>query len=82
MTRKHLVDRRRKMFFISHCIIFVFLFRSNCDDKIGAILREHYQRPYFLPPNSESEKTDWIFMGSHGYGAPMHVSRDSCFSRY
>ncbi|XP_020295415.1 uncharacterized protein LOC109860603 isoform X2 [Pseudomyrmex gracilis] len=46
---------------------------SNCDDKIGAILREHYQRPYFLPPNSESEKTDWIFMGSHGYGAPMHV---------
>ncbi|KAL6260275.1 hypothetical protein P5V15_007807 [Pogonomyrmex californicus] len=46
---------------------------SNCDEKIGAILRQHYQKPYFLPPTAESEKTDWIFMGSHGYGAPMHV---------
>ncbi|KAK2588496.1 hypothetical protein KPH14_001077 [Odynerus spinipes] len=46
---------------------------SNCDSKIGTILRQHYQRPYFLPPTAESEKTDWIFMGSHGYGAPMHV---------
>ncbi|XP_076243155.1 uncharacterized protein LOC143184654 [Calliopsis andreniformis] len=46
---------------------------SNCDEKIGSILRQHYQRPYFLPTTAESEKTDWIFMGSHGYGAPMHV---------
>ncbi|XP_066583333.1 uncharacterized protein [Prorops nasuta] len=46
---------------------------SNCDNKIGAVLRKHYQRPYFLPVTAESEKTDWIFMGSHGYGAPMHV---------
>lgn len=46
---------------------------SNCDEKIGAILRQHYQRPYFLPATAESEKTDWIFMGSYGYGAPMHV---------
>ena len=37
------------------------------------MLRKHYQRPYFLPVTAESEKTDWIFMGSHGYGAPMHV---------
>ncbi|XP_035718637.1 armadillo repeat protein deleted in velo-cardio-facial syndrome-like isoform X4 [Vespa mandarinia] len=47
--------------------------RSNCDGEIGTVLRQHYQRPYFLPPTAESEKTDWIFMGSHGYGAPMHV---------
>ncbi|XP_043264834.1 uncharacterized protein LOC122404702 [Colletes gigas] len=46
---------------------------SNCDEKVGNVLRQHYQRPYFLPPTAESEKTDWIFMGSHGYGAPMHV---------
>ncbi|KAG7207795.1 hypothetical protein KM043_009404 [Ampulex compressa] len=46
---------------------------SNCDDKIGTVLRQHYRRPYFLPETAESEKTDWIFMGSHGYGAPMHV---------
>ncbi|XP_015186824.1 PREDICTED: uncharacterized protein LOC107071907 [Polistes dominula] len=46
---------------------------SNCDGRIGTVLRQHYQRPYFLPPTAESEKTDWIFMGSHGYGAPMHV---------
>lgn len=37
------------------------------------ILRQHYQRPYFLPVTAESKKTDWIFMGSNGYGAPMHV---------
>ncbi|CAK9814733.1 hypothetical protein ANTPLA_LOCUS8320 [Anthophora plagiata] len=46
---------------------------SNCDEEIGNVLRQHYRRPYFLPVNAESEKTDWIFMGSHGYGAPMHV---------
>ncbi|XP_033219937.1 bifunctional arginine demethylase and lysyl-hydroxylase JMJD6-like [Belonocnema kinseyi] len=46
---------------------------SNCDKSIGAVLREYYQRPYFLPETAESGKTDWIFMGSPGYGAPMHV---------
>ncbi|XP_034943563.1 uncharacterized protein [Chelonus insularis] len=46
---------------------------SNCDEEIGAILRDHYDRPYFLPATAESEKTDWIFMGSPGYGAPMHI---------
>jgi hypothetical protein len=30
--------------------------------------------PYFLPELSESSKTDWIFMGSPGYGAQLHVS--------
>lgn len=46
---------------------------SNCDEEIGSLLRQHYHRPYFLPATAETEKTDWIFMGSHGYGAPMHV---------
>ncbi|PVD20841.1 hypothetical protein C0Q70_19002 [Pomacea canaliculata] len=47
---------------------------SNCDSSAGNVLRQHYQRPYFLPRVSESSKTDWIFMGSPGYGAHMHVS--------
>ncbi|XP_046620673.1 uncharacterized protein LOC124305371 [Neodiprion virginianus] len=46
---------------------------SNCDGEIGATLREHYDIPYFLPETAETEKTDWIFMGSSGYGAHMHV---------
>lgn len=55
--------------------------RSNCDEEIGSLLRQHYQRPYFLPATAETEKTDWIFMGSHGYGAPMHVGGNACVSR-
>ncbi|CAL1285779.1 unnamed protein product [Larinioides sclopetarius] len=46
---------------------------SNCDSKIGNILRKHYKRPYFLPPLSESTNIDWIFMGKPGYGAHMHI---------
>ncbi|KAK6981856.1 Jmjc domain-containing protein 4, partial [Biomphalaria glabrata] len=45
---------------------------SNCDSSAANILRHHYERPYFLPPDSESSNTDWIFMGSPGYGAHMH----------
>lgn len=47
--------------------------RSNCDGRLGNQLREHYKRPYFLPPDSNSSQTDWIFMGSPGHGAQMHV---------
>ncbi|XP_071785168.1 uncharacterized protein [Asterias amurensis] len=46
---------------------------SNCDSAAANVLRQHYRRPYFLPPESESSKTDWIFMGSPGYGAHMHI---------
>ncbi|KAL8585751.1 hypothetical protein ACOMHN_040533 [Nucella lapillus] len=46
---------------------------SNCDASAGNVLRQHYRRPYFLPANAESSKTDWIFMGSPGYGAHMHI---------
>ena len=53
------------------------IYRSNCDISAANTLRTHYNRPYFLPPVAESSKTDWIFMGSPGYGAHLHVSRDS-----
>ncbi|KAK2150211.1 hypothetical protein LSH36_418g02081 [Paralvinella palmiformis] len=46
---------------------------SNCDPSAANILRQHYSRPYFLPPVAESSRTDWIFMGSPGYGAHMHI---------
>ncbi|XP_050395218.1 uncharacterized protein LOC126814229 [Patella vulgata] len=46
---------------------------KNCDFTIGSILRRHYSRPYFLPVLAESSKTDWIFMGSPGYGANLHI---------
>lgn len=46
---------------------------SNCDHSAANELRKHYTRPYFLPELSESSKTDWIFMGSPGYGAHLHI---------
>ncbi|KAK5639415.1 hypothetical protein RI129_011907 [Pyrocoelia pectoralis] len=46
---------------------------SNCNDKAGNILREYYNRPYFLPDNSENIALNWIFMGGPGVGAHMHV---------
>ena len=46
---------------------------SNCDISISNILRSHYTKPYFLPEDSESIRTDWIFMGTPGNGAHMHV---------
>jgi hypothetical protein len=46
---------------------------SNCDSETADVLRRHYSRPYFLPERSESSRTDWIFMGTAGLGAHMHV---------
>lgn len=46
---------------------------SNCNSEIVKIFREHYGRPYFLPPTSENHAGDWIFMGWPGFGAHMHV---------
>ena len=48
--------------------------RSNCDSAAANDIREHYTRPYFLPAASEASKMDWIFMGTPGYGAHLHVS--------
>jgi len=51
------------------------LYRSNCDAATSHILRNHYERPYFLPTTAESTHADWIFMGTpDGPGAHMHVS--------
>lgn len=46
---------------------------SNCNDYAGEQLRMHYNRPYFLPKNSENIALAWIFMGGPGHGAHMHV---------
>ncbi|XP_070579668.1 uncharacterized protein [Ptychodera flava] len=46
---------------------------SNCHPDIASVLREHYQRPYFLPDDSESSSLDWIFMGGSGIGANIHL---------
>ena len=42
--------------------------------RVQKILRKHYQRPEFLPGDSESSSLEWIFMGGTGTGALMHVS--------
>lgn len=46
---------------------------SNCDPHAANILRQHYSRPYFLSSEMESSRTDWLFMGTPGYGAHMHI---------
>ena len=56
-------------------IHFYFSYRSNCDSAAANTLRQHYQRPYFLSQDMESSKTDWIFMGTPGYGAHIHVRK-------
>lgn len=48
---------------------------------IAKILRSHYQRPYFLPEDSESIPTDWIFLGGSGPGAHMHVGKRSVYNQ-
>ena len=48
-------------------------FRSNCHPDVSTVLRQHYNRPYFLPADSESSSVDWIFMGGPGLGAFVHV---------
>ncbi|XP_069688240.1 uncharacterized protein [Periplaneta americana] len=46
----------------------------NCDERAAAILRQHYGRPYFLPPSSsDRQKLDWIYLGSSGYRETMHI---------
>lgn len=47
---------------------------SNCHAEITEEFRRHYDRPYFLPNNSESKAIDWFFIGTTGMGAQMHVN--------
>ncbi len=37
-------------------------------------MRKHIRDPYFLPPNTSEKHLAWIFMGSPGPGASLHVS--------
>lgn len=46
---------------------------SNCNSYAADALRKHYDRPYFLPDDSEISRIDWIFMGTPNYGAHMHI---------
>ncbi|XP_029650708.1 uncharacterized protein LOC115224049 [Octopus sinensis] len=46
---------------------------SNCDPEISVELRKHYEKPYFLPRDSEATSVDWIFMGGFGKGAHIHI---------
>ncbi|KAG1669287.1 F-box protein [Nymphon striatum] len=46
---------------------------SNCNPNTAKILRKHYERPHFLPENSEHSVLDWIFMGWSGQGTSMHL---------
>ena len=46
---------------------------SNCNSQAAQVLRKHYERPSFLPDEAEMSRLDWIFMGTPGYGAGMHI---------
>ncbi|KAI3378276.1 hypothetical protein SNEBB_004629 [Seison nebaliae] len=48
---------------------------NNCHPSSAAVLRKYYQVPYFVPNNTESSTTDWIFIGCPGYGAHLHVDQ-------
>lgn len=47
--------------------------RSTTDPFIGEELRKHLKEPYFLPPKASDSHLAWIFMGSPGPGASLHV---------
>ncbi|KAM8702925.1 hypothetical protein ACLKA7_005294 [Drosophila subpalustris] len=46
---------------------------SNCHTEVTEEFRKHYDKPYFLPNNSENKAIDWIFIGTSGMGAQMHI---------
>ncbi|CAL8125523.1 unnamed protein product [Orchesella dallaii] len=46
---------------------------SNCHPGVASKLRELFPRPDFLPDDSSSSAIDWIFIGSPGLGASMHI---------
>ncbi|XP_013405068.1 uncharacterized protein LOC106169944 [Lingula anatina] len=48
---------------------------SNCVADVAKKLRKHYQKPHFLPKDSETSSLDWIFMGWSGDGAAMHLDQ-------
>ncbi|XP_027844279.1 uncharacterized protein LOC114125007 [Aphis gossypii] len=48
---------------------------SNCERKSINRLKEHITLPSFLPKLSDRKQTLWIFMGTPGHGAPMHIDK-------
>lgn len=46
---------------------------SNCHTKVMQDFRKHYEKPDFLPLESETSQQDWFFMGGSGPGAPVHI---------
>ena len=46
---------------------------ANCDDEAAEILKEYYATPSFFPEDAEFGRRDWIFIGTPGYGAPLHL---------
>ena len=46
---------------------------ANCDAYAGEYIRKFYQQPSFLPKGTEPANRDWIFMGTPGFGAKLHL---------
>ena len=46
---------------------------ANCDTYAGKYIRKFYQQPSFLPKGTEPANRDWIFMGTPGFGAKLHL---------
>lgn len=47
--------------------------RSTFDPNIGSELYKHIKTPPFIPPSLNEPQLAWIFMGSPGPGASIHV---------
>ncbi|XP_071963180.1 uncharacterized protein [Antedon mediterranea] len=45
---------------------------SNCDEHIRSMVKQMTQKPYFLPERSVCYST-WIFVGTPGIGAGIHI---------
>ncbi|XP_033109933.1 uncharacterized protein LOC117111167 [Anneissia japonica] len=45
---------------------------SNCDENISSVIHQLSSKPYFLPERSRQYNT-WIFAGSPGVGAGIHI---------
>lgn len=48
---------------------------SDCDPSTREILSKLYERPDFIPLDSEPGRRDWFFMGTPGHGAPFHIDQ-------
>lgn len=46
---------------------------SSCTDASRAVTSKIYTKPDFLPQLDAEKKTDWVFMGGAGHGAPIHI---------